>query len=210
MVDSTLAYADASPSSGTGANGVILRTNNRGLTWALQFTAATSTQSIYSISMMNAYIGAYLHPHHHLCLSHNLLILIFLCVHTFFYCTVADVGVAGFSKGGQLAVKSIDRPSSQPSSRPSGQPSIQPSRQPSSRPTSYSASQNGYVWMAMYTGYSQAVFTGAAWGANGTCAVLSGYQSSNGLLIRSCDGGVTWTMTAPTTTSYVPIVYTGD
>ena len=156
-------------------------------------------------------------------------------------------------------MKSTDKPTSQPTSRPSVQPSFQPSRQPSSRPTSYSASQNSYVWVALYTGYSQAVFTGAAWGANGTCAVLSGdrhryccrplcysshahslthkpshshtltntlthslthlrshppthlgYQSSNGLLIRSCDGGVTWSMTAPIITSYVPIVYTGD
>ena len=60
MVSPTQAYAAASPSSGTGANGIILRTTDRGVTWSLQFTTATSTQSIYSLSMMNAYIGTYI------------------------------------------------------------------------------------------------------------------------------------------------------
>jgi hypothetical protein len=80
--------------------------------------------------------------------------------------------------------------------------------QPSAVPTAASALAGKYAWVSGATGYPQAVFTAAAWGARGTCAVLAGSASSGGVLIRSCDGGATWTSVAPLASYSYPLVYT--
>ena len=85
---------------------------------------------------------------------------------------------------------------------------MQPSLQPTAVPTAASALAGKYAWVTGTTSYPQAVFTAAAWGARGTCAVLAGSASSGGVLIRSCDGGATWTSVAPLASYSYPLVYT--
>ena len=55
MVGPSIAYAALSSTS--GSSGLIIRTIDGGRSWQLQYTAPTSTQSIYTIAMMNSFVG---------------------------------------------------------------------------------------------------------------------------------------------------------
>ena len=100
MVSPSVAYAAASSVYGYGS-GIIIRTINGGASWTLQFTAAAA-QSIYSVAMMNAYVG-----------------------------------VAGFSKGGQVAVRTMGKNAAlAPAPAPAPAPALAPApaRRPRPRP----------------------------------------------------------------------------